>query len=493
MTTPTDPLCSLPNADVEALYADSTPLQRQAIVERLEQCRQASMSIGDLARDVVGTSYIPRPHTTELQRVLGEAVERADQGLDTNIIISMPPGSGKSMNASVVFPLWLTLHRPTWEIGLISAEASLAEKFSLDVKMQYDERGSTPTIGGVQGWTVGGKGGVIARGIHGSISGRRLRVAIIDDPIKHLADAYSKKMRDRVWNVWTSVVKPRMRPGSIVLSIATRWHEDDLNGRLLKEEGWRHVVYPALAEPGDALGRGLGEPLLSVQTHETPQEALTRWEDTKRSVGTAVFNALYQQHPGDIDGTVFKLAWWRYYTDLPEADQVITSWDLTFGTGGDETGDWCVGTAWQRTGNQYYLLDMIRFRGGFTVQLDRMRSFIARFPAATAHLVERAANGAAAIATLQRELNGIVAVPVTAANGSKVVRAQSVAPLVEAHQVHLPEGARIVGDFIAEMNTFPTGEHDDIVDSTSQGLTRLRESDVGPIDVWTDRPRLTGW
>lgn len=831
MTTPTDPLCSLPNADVEALYADSTPLQRQAIVERLEQCRQASMSIGDLARDVVGTSYIPRPHTTELQRVLGEAVERADQGLDTNIIISMPPGSGKSMNASVVFPLWLTLHRPTWEIGLISAEASLAEKFSLDVKMQYDERGSTPTIGGVQGWTVGGKGGVIARGIHGSISGRRLRVAIIDDPIKHLSDAYSKKMRNRVWNVWTSVVKPRMRPGSIVLSIAcmtgdtpvlrpdgtetplrdirpgdeiatysegalitshvlnwanqgsdeifavrlesgrtvranarhpfltvdargneqwkkvselrpgmmlraasstgatgqasqgscaesttngtgmtslsllspgvdnparktgaiplssprgsalnmlnsgasargwrgtadlptsgasgrvspalltgvtsplsvegcatrtmeniggkpgttalllphvgkrkfaigmgspqtstttcfeskaasarsadvipgtdhlpdggssaltttttpaksedscatsatsssgeatarmcsdlrlttfsvthdtiaavepvgredvfdiqvdrtenfianglvshnTRWHEDDLNGRLLKEEGWRHVVYPALAEPGDALGRGLGEPLLSVQKHETPQEALTRWEDTKRSVGTAVFNALYQQHPGDIDGTVFKLAWWRYYTELPEADQVITSWDLTFGTGGDETGDWCVGTAWQRTGNQYYLLDMIRFRGGFTVQLDRMRSFIGRFPAATAHLVERAANGAAAIATLQRELNGIVAVPVTAANGSKVVRAQSVAPLVEAHQVHLPEGARIVGDFIAEMNTFPTGEHDDIVDSTSQGLTRLRESDVGPVNVWTERPRLGGW
>ncbi len=330
------------------------------------------------------------------------------------------------------------------------------------------------------------------------MSGRRLRVAIIDDPIKHMSDAYSKTMREKVWSMWQSAIKPRMRQGgAIVLSIATRWHEDDLNGRLLKdrEDDWRQIVFPAIAEKDDSLGRVVGEPLLSVQTHETPAEALARWEKTKRSVGTAVFNALYQQHPGDVDGTVFKLAWWLYYSpqDLPAADQVITSWDLTFGTGGEETGDWCVGTAWQRTGNHYYLLDMVRFRGEFTVQLDRMRTFIARFPNATAHLVEKAANGAAAISTLQRELIGIVAVPVTAAYGSKVVRAQSVAPLPEANQVSLPEGRGFVDDFLTELAAFPTGEHDDIVDSTSQALTRMRESDVGPIEVWTDRPRLGGW
>jgi predicted phage terminase large subunit-like protein len=305
-------------------------------------------------------------------------------------------------------------------------------------------------------------------------------------------------MREKVWSMWRSVVKPRMRQnGSIVLSIATRWHEDDLSGRLLKdrEDDWRTIVFPAIAEPGDALGRDVGEPMLSVQTHETREEALARWAKTKRSVGTAVFNALYQQHPGDVDGTVFKLAWWQYHSpaDLPEADQIITSWDLTFGTGGEESGDWCVGTAWQRTGNRYFLLDMIRFRGPFTVQLERMTSFIGRFPNATAHLVEEAANGAAAISTLRRTLDGIVAVPVRAANGSKVVRAQSVAPLVEAHQVSLPEGLGFVDDFVTELSSFPTGEHDDIVDSTSQALTRMRESDVGPIEVWTERPRLGGW
>lgn len=494
----TDVLCGLTDDEVRRLYASSAPMERVALVKRLEACRQAAMSLGDLARDVVGRTYIERPHTDALMVALGRAVERADQGLDTNIMISMPPGSGKSQIASVIFPLWLTLNRPTWEIGLISAEASLAEKFSLDVKTEYDQRGSTKSIGGVKAWTVGGKGGILARGLGGGLSGRRLRVAIIDDPIKHMSDAYSKTMREKIWSMWRSVVKPRMRQnGSIVLSIATRWHEDDLNGRLLKDrdDGWRHIVFPAIAEEGDPLGRAVGEPLLSVQKHETREEALARWEKTKRSVGTAVFNALYQQHPGDVDGTVFKLAWWLYYSpqSIPAADQIITSWDLTFGTGGEETGDWCVGTAWQRTGNHYYLLDMIRFRGEFTVQLDRMRAFIGRFPNATAHLVEKAANGAAAISTLQRELNGIVAIPVSAANGSKVVRAQSVAPLAEAHQVSLPEGRGFVDDFVTELSAFPTGEHDDIVDSTSQALTRMRESDVGPIEVWTDRPRLGGW
>lgn len=497
-TTPappgTDVLCGLTDDEVRRLYADSSPMERVALIKRLEACRQASMSLVDLARDVVGRTYIPRQHSDELMRVLGEAVERADMGVDTNIIISMPPGSGKSQVASVIFPLWLTLNRPTWEIGLISAEASLAEKFSLDVKMQYDQRGSTRSIGGVKAWTVGGTGGILARGLGGGLSGRRLKVAIIDDPIKHMSDAYSKTMRDKAWSMWQSVVKPRMRPGAIVLSIATRWHEDDLNGRLLKdtEDEWRQLIIPAIAEKDDSLGRPIGEPLLSVQTHETIDEATARWAKIKRQVGSAVFNALYQQHPGDVEGTVFKLAWWQYHSpqDVPDADQIITSWDLTFGTGGEATGDWCVGTAWQRTGNRYYLLDMIRFRGDFTVQLDRMRTFIGRYPDATAHLVERAANGAAAISTLQRELNGVVPVPVSAANGSKVVRAQSVAPLAEAHQVSLPEGLSFVDDFVTELAAFPTGEHDDIVDSTSQALTRMRESDVGPVEVWTDRPRL---
>ena len=489
-----DPLCGCTDEEVRQIYAAAQPQDRLRLLERLEKCLKPPLSLPDLARDIVGDEYIQRPHTDALMAALERAVERADAGEDTKMIVSMPPGAGKSMTASVVFPLWLLLNRPDWEIGLVSAEASLATKFSSDVRRHYDERAHLPGTGGVTDWTVASteRGGIIARGIKGSMSGRRLRVAIIDDPLKHMEDAYSKKVRDTAWSVWRSVIKPRMRPGSIVLSVATRWHDDDLNGRLLKEDGWEHLVFPALAEVDDQLGRKVGDPLLSVQQEEDTEDALARWETTRIEVGSAIFNALYQQHPGELDGTVFKLDWWRYYTDdeLPPADQVVTAWDLSFGTAGETSGDWVVGQAWQRTGNQYYLLDQIRFRGGFTVQLAKMRGFIARFPTAIAHVVEQAANGAAAIETLQKELDGVVPVK---PDGSKIVRAQAVSPLVEAHQVNLPSGRVWLDEFVTEHTAFPTGKHDDQVDTTGHALRRMRHSDVGEIVVQTDRPRLPGW
>lgn len=490
-----DPLCDCTEEEIREIYASALPQDRPRLLDRLDICAkeaEAAKSIPELARSVIGPEYIQRPHTDVLMDALTRAVERADRGEDTKLIISMPPGSGKSRTASVVFPLWLLLNRPDWEIGIVSSELSLAQKFSRGVRDEYDERAQIPARGGVTEWNViGHRGGMLARGIKGSITGRRLRVAIIDDPIRHMADAYSERIRETAWNVYQGVIKPRMRPGSIILSIATRWHDDDLNGRLLKQDGWENLVFPAYAEEGDQLGRAPGEPLLSVQQHETPEEAAARWEQVKREVGEAIFNALYQQHPGNLNGNVFRLEWWKYYTpdELPAADQIVTSWDLSFGDGGETSGDWCVGQAWQRTGNQYYLLDQIRFRGDFTVQLARMRAFIARWPTATAHIVEKAANGAAAIATLRRELNGVVAEP---PEGSKIVRAQAVSPLMEAGQVNLPSGLPWVDAFVYEHTAFWTGAHDDQVDATGYGLRRLRASDVGPIDMATDRGRLPG-
>lgn len=493
-----DLVASLPDSAIEPL---GSALGRGDLGPR--------QTLHELARDVVGKEYIPRLHTDVLMDALARAVERADRGEDTKLIISMPPGAGKSMTASVVFPLWLLLNRPDWEIGLVSAEASLATKFSGDVQREYDERSHRPRRGGVTDWKIDGpeRGGIIARGIKGSMSGRRLRVAIIDDPIRNMEDAYSQKVRDTAWSVWQSVIKPRMRPGSIILSIATRWHDDDLNGRLLREDDWEQIVIPAIAETDDQLGRPVGEPLLSVQQEETLDQALARWEAIKVAVGAAIFNALYQQHPGDLEGSVFKLDWWRFYTDdeLPPADQIITAWDLTFGAGatpagrttttaarsGKTTGDYCVGQAWQRTGNQYFLLDMVRFRGGFTEQLNRMRTFIGRYPDAIAHVVEKAANGAAAIETLQKELDGIV--PVNP-DGAKLIRVQSVSPLVEAHQVHLPSGRSWMDDFLTECTAFPTAPHDDIPDAMAHALRRMRHSDVGETAVRdTTTRRLPGW
>lgn len=480
-----NPLDGLSKAQLRDIYARRTPQQLPAFLEllrtRRKTCREIPLAA--LAAAVVGRNYIPRPHTDYLIRNLEEAVQRADQGLDTNLIVSMPPGMGKSTMTSVIFPLWLALHRPEWEIGIVSAEASLAEKFSGDVRRLYDERKPGTSEGGVKAWTVGGKGGIVARGISGALVGRRLRVAVIDDPIRHMEDAYSETVRRRIWNMWQGVIKTRMRPGSIVLSIATRWHDDDLNGRLLKEEGWRHIVFPALAEHGDMLGREPGEPLLSVQQHETPEEAKARYEKTRREVGSAVFNAQYQQHPGDAQGTIFLLKWFRYvpWEEIPEPDELITSWDLTFGTGGELSGDWNVGAAMQRTGNRYYVLDIVRFRGSFTKQLAVMRPFLGKYPDAIKHVVERAATGTAVVETLQRTFNGVVDRPV--GRTGKPVRASAVAPLFEASQVFFVSGAPWTDQAATELSAFPTGAHDDVVDALSQGLTELKKSDAPPMDL----------
>lgn len=489
-----NPLDGLSKDQLRVLYDRRTPQQLPAFLELLRTRRKSCRTIPlkELARAVVGRSYIPRPHTDYLIRKLEEAVQRADRGLDTNLIVSMPPGMGKSTMTSVIFPLWLAIHRPEWEIGIVSAEASLAEKFSGDVRRLYDERKPGTAEGGVKAWTIGGKGGIVARGISGALVGRRLRVAVIDDPIRHMEDAYSETVRRRIWNMWQGVIKTRMRPASIVLSIATRWHDDDLNGRLLKEDGWEHVVFPALAEHGDQLGREIGEPLLSVQEEETPEQAEERYERTRQEVGTPVFNAQYQQHPGDAQGTVFHLNWIRYIPvdEIPEPGELITSWDLTFGAKDEQSGDWNVGGALQRTGNRYYVLDIVRFRGGFTKQLSVMKSFIGKFPDATKHAVERAANGAAVVETLQRTFNGVVDRPVGRAG--KPVRASAVSPLFEAAQVYFVSGAPWADQAATELSAFPTGAHDDVVDMLSQGLKELWKGGGAPVDL-SGRRRRSGF
>jgi predicted phage terminase large subunit-like protein len=486
-----NPLDGLSPAEIKAIYARRQDHELPAFLELLRSRRKSCRPIplSTLARAVVGPTYIPRPHTDYLIRKLEEAVSRADDGQDTNLIVSMPPGMGKSMTTSVVFPLWLALHRPEWEIGIVSAEASLAEKFSGDVRRLYDERKPGTAEGGVKAWTVGGKGGIVARGISGALVGRRLRVAVIDDPIRHMEDAYSETVRRRIWNMWQGVIKTRMRPGSIVLSIATRWHDDDLNGRLLKEDGWEHVVFPALAEHGDQLGRKPGEPLLSVQKHETAAQAVARYEKTRQEVGSVVFNAQYQQRPGDPQGTVFLMNWFRYvpWDEIPEPDELITSWDLTFGTKVKNSGDWNVGAAMQRTGNRYFVLDIVRFRGGFTKQLSVMRPFLRKYPDAIKHVVERAANGQAVVETLQRTFNGVVDRPV--GRTGKPVRASAVSPLFEAGQVSFVSGAPWCDQAATELSAFPTGAHDDVVDALSQGLSELKKSDAPPVEVRRRRGR----
>lgn len=427
----------------------------------------------DIAQDVL-PAYQRTDHTDHLAERLTQAIVDAEQGIDTRIVVELPPGEGKSSICSVAAPLFALSRNPDWEVALVSAEASLATKWSRDCQHAVTS-GHVPRVTissqskAVTEWETTDKGSFLARGVGGAITGRRIRFLVIDDPIKNLADAHSKTMRETLWDTWQSVLKTRMRPGSVVVLVQTRWHEDDLAGRLLKTGDWVEVRFPAIADESDVLGRQPGEPLLSPMVDETPEQALARWAQVKAEVGTYVWDALYQQRPAPPGGAVFKADWWQHNPTPSSFNRVVTSWDLTFGS---QSGDFCVGTVWGQTGADVWLLDLVRGRWGFNDQIAQIEKLAEVWPQATAHIVEKAATATAAHDTLSRRIPGILLRP---PRGSKEIRAQGVAPMVEAGNVNIPDEAGWLSDFHSEMAGFPSSApHDDIVDSVSQALDYLR-------------------
>jgi len=428
--------------------------------------------------------YRQRPHTDYLTERLTEAIEAVENGEDRRLIVEMPPGQGKSSMCSVALPLYALSRNPGWEVLLVSAEASLATKFSRDCRRHVTD-GNVPNVhlsaesAAVTEWETSENGSVVARGVGGQITGRRARLLVIDDPLKNLTEAHSRFQRDLLWDTWQSVLKPRLRPGALVVLVQTRWHEDDLAGRLFDHDpdGWERIRLPALAEPDDLLGREIGEPLLTPQASETPAQALERWDQLRTEVGSYVWGALYQQRPSPTSGQVFNPDWWQRYETPPEGTTTITSWDLSF----TDTGDYAVGQVWTLADGRFYLIDQVRGRWSFTQQVHQIRALADRYPHATAHIVEAAANGHAAVDELKREIPGIIGEP---ARGSKEIRAQAVAPLVEAKQVFIPERSPWLTDWLSEVTGFPSGApHDDQVDAMSQALKRLRSPMTGTVSV----------
>lgn len=294
-----------------------------------------------------------------------------------------------------------------------------------------------------------------------------------------------------------------------LVSHNTRWHHDDLAGRVIADDptGVRVLNIPAQADHSpergetDPLGREPGEYMVTTRGMTAAQ-----WEVRKKRSGPRTWNALYQGRPTAKTGGIFPNAWPRYEAPLWEARpdgtrvvpsvgrddvELIQSWDLAFK---DSTGsDFVVGQVWLRNGPDAYLLDMIRARMSFTATLDAVRSLSARWPQALAKLVEDKANGPAVINTLRRELPGLVPVD---PEGSKVARANSVSYLAHAANVHLPTAELLpnVEELVEEARGFPAGKHDDAVDAMTQALNQLYhhplgESGVVVPDVYDD----LGW
>ena len=264
----------------------------------------------------------------------------------------------------------------------------------------------------------------------------------------------------------------------------TRWHDDDLAGRLIRysAQPWEvlNIAAQCVTPATDPLGRAAGEYLISARGRDTYD-----WEVRKAEAGPRMWSALFQGDPQPDVGGILQRGWWQPYAQLPLVvdehgrhwltgfDEVIQSWDLTFGTK-SEDADYVVGQTWARRGAQVYLVDQVRDRLDYPEQVAAVESARGKWPQVSAVLIEAKANGQAVISTLSQRVPGII--PITPTD-SKITRTKAISPFVAAQTVHIPDPALPVNAWVAgyveECAAFPTGTHDDQVDTTTQALSWL--------------------
>lgn len=414
----------------------------------------------------------PYPYLKRLSVWLMEAT----LGVRRRIIVSLPPRHGKSELISRWFPVWALNHRPDLRIALCSFGAALAAEHGgwvRDTIAAHADRLRVrlkPGSKAASAWKTTAGGGMVSVGVGGPLTGKGFNIGIVDDPIKNRQESDSETVRRAVRNWYTSTFYTRQEPGASIVVLMTRWHEDDLAGWLLEEarqggERWDLLSLPARAEENDPLGRRVGEALCPWRYNEDDLR------EKERAVGSRDWAALYQQRPSPDEGEIFRRAWWQRWRVLPPRfDSLVLSVDCAFKD--LRSSDYVVVQVWGRVGASFHLVDQVRDRMSFTATVNAVRAMAAKWPLASAKLIEDKANGSAVIDTLRKEIPGLLPVE---PHGGKVARAWAVQPYIEARNVWIPEDAAFpwVGHFVEEAACFPNGAHDDQVDTMTQALTYL--------------------
>lgn len=436
----------------------------------------------------------PRTVQTEALDLIDEALVWAFNTPDSRLIISVPPQEGKSTRCGVFFPLWVLTQRPSTRIVMTSFSDRLAKRNSRNVRNLVISDGGklglamSHDVANQSEWQVAGdRGGVYAVSVGGPLTGQPADLLIIDDPHKGAKEADSETQREDVFEWWTSTASTRLAPGAPVVMILTRWHEDDLAGKMMAAEDghlWRYINIPAQADhdpdkgESDPLGRQPGEFLKSARRRTQAQ-----WEAIKKRIGARprIWNALYQGRPSAAEGSTFKRSWWQWYDapmwtkhddgscTIPDGSGVLVmSWDMTF----KETkgSDYVVGQVWLHRGPNAYLLDQVRRRMTFSDTKKAVEAMVAKWPQCHIKLVEDKANGTAILDVLKAKFPGFI--PVTPKE-SKEARAEAVTPFIESANVYLPKFLAFGADVVEEAAAFPTGAHDDQVDALTQALNRI--------------------
>lgn len=283
-----------------------------------------------------------------LANILQDAMEKVEQGIDVRIIVTIPPRHGKTEIATKKFPAWVLGHHPDWPIIAASYSGDLAVKFgeatrSIVSTEQYQEIFKTRLKQDSKAkgfWQTTEGGSYSSAGAGGAITGTGLKIGIIDDIFKDRKEAESKTIRDARWDWYRSTFYTRQEGATAIILLNTRWHTDDLVGRLMAEQKkneengeenydkWKLINFPAIATEDDEV-RKKGDPLWP---EKFPIEKLLK---TKNTLGPYEFEALYQGNPISSENQEFKEYWFKNITQ-EKVDLMDTRKFATIDSGGED-------------------------------------------------------------------------------------------------------------------------------------------------------------
>lgn len=424
--------------------------------------------------------YQRAPH----HELIAEKLEAVERGDIDRLMIFMPPRHGKSELASKRFPAWCLGRRPQRQIIAASYNSDLANDFGRNVRNIVAE----PEFGQVftdVSLAVDSKaanrmntnhgGTYVAAGVGTAVTGRGADIALIDDPFKDREEADSERRRNLVWDWYRSTLYTRLMPGGAIVLIQTRWHEDDLAGRLLEQEPdqWEVLELPAISKAG--------EPLWPDWYN---LEALQRIKDT---IGPREWSALYQQQPQPDEGTFFKREWFKEWGALPKLHYYGTS-DYAVTDGG---GDYTVHRIWgvDATGAVYRVAGW-RDQTTSDVWIEKKLDLIEKYkPLAwfgEGGVIQKAIEPMLRRRMLERKVFcRIEWIPSVA---DKPTRARSFQAMAASGRVFFERGADI-----SEHLVFPAGKNDDDVDCSSLIGQVIDQAHPAIIPVTEKTPERDGY
>jgi len=401
-------------------------------------------------------------------RLLIGMLEAVERGEIQRLMVLMPPGSAKSTYTSVLFPPWFMGRNPASAVLGVSNTSELAERFSrrarnvvgLSAYKNVFGFGVSESTKSVANWETERGGEFFAAGVGGAIAGRRADLGLIDDPIKSREEADSERVRQKQWDWYVNDFCTRLKPNARQIVIQTRWHEDDLGGRILDREArdWTVIKIPMIATAGDPLGRAVGERLWPQWFTEEMVE--------KAKLDPRAWNALYQQDPAPEEGDFFTNEYGEY-VNAPKTLHIYGASDYAVTDGG---GDYTEhGIAGLDFNGDLYVLDWWREQAASNVWIERQCDLIAVHKPliwfGETGPIRRAIEPYLRKRMEERET--LCRLEWLPSITDKVMRARSIQARWSMGKVFLPMVAPWKADLVGQMLKFPGGKYDDGVDVMS--------------------------